>query len=50
MPGGLYLAALMVFVPLAFYLPVHLLMKWLGWDVGHVSRMRRDGDPLSVES
>jgi hypothetical protein len=32
-PGWLYLAALTAFVPLAFYLPVHLLMNWLRWDV-----------------
>jgi hypothetical protein len=28
----LYLAAVMVYVPVAFYLPVHLLLWKLGWD------------------
>jgi hypothetical protein len=28
----LYLAAVMVYVPVAFYLPVHLLLRKLGWD------------------
>jgi hypothetical protein len=32
MPGWLWLAIVMVSVPIALYLPVHFLMRRLGWD------------------
>ena len=32
MPGWLWLVVVMVYVPVAFYLPVHLLLRRLGWQ------------------
>lgn len=31
MPGWLYLAVVMMYVPVGFYLPIHLLLWKLGW-------------------
>lgn len=31
-PAWLYLIAEMIFIPVVFYLPMHLLLKKLGWD------------------
>ncbi|HEV8375869.1 MAG TPA: membrane-associated protein [Candidatus Polarisedimenticolia bacterium] len=39
-PGWLYLAVMMAFVPLGFYLPVHLILTWMKWDVGRTGALR----------
>ena len=39
MPAWLYFLILMIYVPLAFYLPIHLtLRRWLKWDRPRESR------------
>jgi hypothetical protein len=35
-PGSLYLIAEMIFIPVVFYLPVHLVLKKLGWHTPKV--------------
>jgi len=39
MPEWLYFVILMIYLPLAFYLPIHLLLRrWLKWDRPRKSR------------
>jgi hypothetical protein len=39
MPAWLYFTVLLIYVPLAFYLPIHLaLTRWLKWDRPRESR------------
>jgi hypothetical protein len=31
-PSWIYMAGLLVFVPICFYVPVHFALIWIGWD------------------